>query len=123
MSEDKVTQFATTEDLAQRVKINLNKLHRRIDSLEESSTNTATTSSSGLMSAADKAKLDGVETAAQVNVIESVKVNDTALTPANKAVNIDLSNYVAKDGSKGLSSNDFTDYYKDYLDVLIARDG
>ena len=40
----------------------------------------------------DKTKLDGIEPGAQVNDIETVKVNGTALTPdANKAVNIDIS--------------------------------
>ena len=34
---------------------------------------------------------------AQVNVIETVKVNDTALTVTNKAVNIDLSSYAKKE--------------------------
>lgn len=38
----------------------------------------------------DKAKLDGVATGAQVNVIESVKVNNTALAVTNKSVNIPL---------------------------------
>lgn len=38
----------------------------------------------------DKAKLDGVATGAQVNVIESVKVNNVALSVANKSVNIPL---------------------------------
>ena len=33
---------------------------------------------------------------AQENVIETVKVNSTALTPSNKAVNIDLSDYAKK---------------------------
>ena len=52
-------------------------------------TDTATTSSNGLMSAADKAKLDGIESNAQVNVIETIKVNGTPLVPdENKAVNI-----------------------------------
>lgn len=38
-------------------------------------------------------KLSGIEAGAQVNVIETVKVNGEALTPdANKAVDIDLSN-------------------------------
>lgn len=47
----------------------------------------ATTSTSGLMSAADKTKLDGVATGAQVNTIETIKVNGNALTPdTNKAV-------------------------------------
>lgn len=44
----------------------------------------------------EKNKLEGIATGAQVNVIESVKVNGTALTPSNKAVNIDLSNYATK---------------------------
>ena len=37
----------------------------------------ATTTASGLMSATDKAKLNGVESGAQENVIESVSVNGT----------------------------------------------
>ena len=48
----------------------------------------ATASANGLMSKSDKSKLDGVAAGAQVNVIESVKVNGTALTPSSKAVNI-----------------------------------
>lgn len=42
------------------------------------------------MSAADKAKLDGVASGAQVNIIETVKMNGTALTVSSKAVNIPL---------------------------------
>lgn len=49
----------------------------------------ATASTSGLMSATDKTKLDGVATGAQVNTIETVKVNSSALTPdINKAIDI-----------------------------------
>ena len=49
----------------------------------------ATTSTSGLMSATDKTKLDGVATGAQVNTIETIKVNGNALTPdTNKAIDI-----------------------------------
>lgn len=44
----------------------------------------------------EKNKLAGISTGAQVNVIESVQVNGTALTPSGKAVNIDLSNYATK---------------------------
>lgn len=40
---------------------------------------------------AEKTKLAGVETGAQVNAIESVSVDGTALAIANKGVNIDLS--------------------------------
>jgi len=42
----------------------------------------------------ERTKLTGVAAGAQVNVIESVKVNGTALSIASKAVNIDLSNYL-----------------------------
>ena len=99
-------------------------------------TDTATTSTTGLMSAADKSKLDGINLSnyvekvagkslstndfttseknkldsiadsAQVNVIESVKVNNTALTVSNKSVNIDLANYATKsDLNSKLDSN------------------
>jgi len=45
-------------------------------------------------SPAERTKLTGVATGAQANVIESVKVNGTALSIASKAVNIDLSSYL-----------------------------
>lgn len=54
---------------------------------------TATTTEDGLMSKTDKSKMDGVETGAQANVIESVQVNGTALEVTGKGVNIDLSGY------------------------------
>lgn len=66
----------------------------------------ATTSTHGLMSAADKTKLDGVATGAQANKIESVKVNGTALTPdSSKAVNVDLFAYAkSADVTKEIAS-------------------
>lgn len=66
----------------------------------------ATTSTHGLMSAADKTKLNGVATGAQANKIESVKVNGTALTPdSSKAVNVDLSAYAkSADVTKEIAS-------------------
>lgn len=42
---------------------------------------------------ADKSKLAGIADSAQVNVIETVKVNGSSLTPSGKEVNIDLSTY------------------------------
>lgn len=65
---------------------------------------------------AEKTKLSGIASNAQVNVIESVKVNGTALTPSGKAVDIDLSGKVDKVSGKGLSTNDFTDAYKNKID-------
>ncbi|MBQ8824554.1 MAG: hypothetical protein IJZ64_04905 [Ruminococcus sp.] len=53
----------------------------------------ATTSKDGLLSKTDKSKLDGIATNAQVNTIEAVKVNGTALDITSKSVNIDLSSY------------------------------
>lgn len=53
----------------------------------------ATQSAAGVMSSTDKSKLDGIATGAQVNVLESVKVNGTALSVTGKSVNIDLSPY------------------------------
>jgi hypothetical protein len=44
----------------------------------------ATTEDAGLMSASDKAKLDGIAAGAQVNVIEGLTVGGTALTLTNK---------------------------------------
>ena len=80
----------------------------------------ATTSANGLMSAADKSKLDGVANNAQVNVIESVKVNGTALSVTNKAVNIDISGKVDKVSGKVLSTNDYTTDEKNKLAGIAA---
>lgn len=58
---------------------------------------------------AEKTKLAGIEADADVNAIESIKVDGSALTiDANKAVNIDLSGKVDKVAGKGLSTNDYT---------------
>ena len=53
----------------------------------------ATTSS---FLAADKTKLNGIAAGAQVNVIETVKVNNSALTPSSKAVNITVPTKVSE---------------------------
>lgn len=68
----------------------------------------------------EKTKLSNIAANAQVNVIETVKVNGTALTPSSKAVNIDLSGKVDKVTGKGLSTNDFTDAYKAKIDGAAA---
>lgn len=56
----------------------------------------ATTSTNGLMAAADKLKLDGIAAGAQANVIEVIKLNGSPLEVTAKAVNIDLANYATK---------------------------
>ena len=53
----------------------------------------ASQTKAGVMSSSDKSKLDGIAAGAQVNVLESVKVNGTALSVSGKSVNIDLSPY------------------------------
>lgn len=49
----------------------------------------------------DKNKLAGIDSNAQVNVLESVKLNGTALAVSGKAVNIDLSTYAKKSDISG----------------------
>lgn len=58
-------------------------------------------------------KLGGIESGAQVNIIEVVKVGETALTVTDKAVNIDLSSYATKDDlTPKLEASDLADYAK-----------
>lgn len=56
----------------------------------------ATIRSNASTGAGLKTKVDGIAAGAQVNVIESIKVNGTALTVTSKGVNIDLSGYATK---------------------------
>lgn len=53
----------------------------------------ATTEKDGFMSKEDKAKLDGIATGAQVNILEGVKVDGVDVEIVDKKVNIDLSPY------------------------------
>lgn len=53
----------------------------------------------------EKTKLAGISAGAEVNVIDTVKVDGTALTVTNKAVDIDLSGKVDKETGKSLISN------------------
>lgn len=57
----------------------------------------------------DKDKLAAIDAGAEVNVIESVKVDGVALTATEKAVNIDLSGKVDKEDGKSLFSGKYTD--------------
>ena len=56
----------------------------------------ASTDADGFMSKEDKSKLDAIEAGAQVNKIESIKVNGEAQEVTDKSVNIDLSTYATK---------------------------
>ena len=86
----------------------------------------ATTEKDGFLSKEDFAKLQGIASGAQVNKLESVKVDGTALEITDKAVNIDLAGALAPYAKsadvttalgkkvdavegKGLSTNDYDD--------------
>ena len=80
----------------------------------------ATQSSPGLMSAADKTKLDGIATNANKTTIDSA-LSSTSTNPVqNKIVNSALSNKVDKVSGKGLSTNDFTTAEKEKLSGITA---
>lgn len=68
----------------------------------------------------DKNKLTGVATGAEVNKIDAVKVNGTALEITDKAVNIDLSNYATK--STTLAGYGITNAYtKDEVNTELGK--
>ena len=85
----------------------------------------------GFLSKEGFKKLKGIAAGAQVNVIETVKVNGQALTPTDKAVNVDLGDYatteavaagyVAKEAGKGLSTNDYDATAKGIVDGITAK--
>ena len=55
-----------------------------------------TADTNGLMSSGQYTKVEGIETGAQVNILEKISVNGNALAINSKGVNIDLSNYALK---------------------------
>jgi len=75
--------------------------------------------------AAEKTKLAGIATGAQVNVIESVKVDGTALAITEKAVNIDLSGYAKKtdisSAYKAMGSVAFADLPKNLTEADTGK--
>lgn len=79
----------------------------------------------------EKEKLDAIEDGAQANVLETIKVNGTALTATDKGVDIDLSDYatnedvdgkVDKVTGKGLSTNDLTDDLVSKINAAVTPD-
>ena len=75
----------------------------------------ATTSVHGLMTAADKEKLDGIEEGATKTTIDS-NLSSTSTNPVqNKVINTALSNKVDKVSGKDLSTNDYTTAEKNKL--------
>lgn len=67
------------------------EINDKLDSTAAASTYVAKNGTDRLMTANEGTKLNGIETGAQVNVIETVKVNGSALTPdVNKAVDVTI---------------------------------
>lgn len=74
----------------------------------------ATSENAGIITAQDKAKLDGIEEGAQVNKIESVSVNGTPLEITNKGVNIPNAT-TSKDGMMAKADKSKIDYLPDRI--------
>lgn len=114
--EDDSTRIATTAYVSQKIgNIDISAaLSGKVDKVTGKglSTNDYTTS--------EKNKLAGIAENAQVNVIEAVKVDNTALKITDKTVNIDLSGKVDKVTGKGLSANDYTTAEKEKLAGIAA---
>ena len=91
-----------------RLKIGTGSTAKEIANVEDLNSYVQKESGKGLSSndytSAEKTKLAGIASSAQVNVIESVKVNGSALAVANKAVNIDLSSYAKGSDVNGLKN-------------------
>ena len=76
-------------------------------------------------STAEKTKLAGIETGAEVNNIDTIKVNGTTLTPSSKAVDITVPTKVSDlNNDEGFIDNtvsDLTNYYnKTEIDSKVA---
>ena len=83
----------------------------------------SSTTNGGLMSQADKTKLNGIATGAEVNTISTIKMNSTALTPdSNKAVNITVPTS-ASDVSAVATSDKYTRTSAGGLDWSNQTDG
>ncbi len=79
---------------------------------------TATTTADGLMSAADKTKLNGIAEGANKTTVDTA-LSATSTNPVqNKIINSALGNKVDKETGKGLSTNDYTDAEKTKLSQI-----
>ena len=74
-----------------------------------------TTGNPGLMTAADKTKLDGIATGATKTVVDSALDSSSTNPVQNKVINAALGNKVDKASGKGLSTNDYTTTEKNKL--------
>lgn len=80
----------------------------------------ATTSAAGLMSAADKTKLEGIEAGATATTVDSALSSTSENPVQNKVINTALAGKVDTVTGKGLSTNDYTDAEKTKLAGIEA---
>lgn len=81
----------------------------------------ASTSAAGLMSAADKTKLDGIEAGATAITVDSAISSSSTNPVENQAIYTALAGKVDTETGKGLSSNDYTDAEKTKLGGIEAN--
>lgn len=79
---------------------------------------TATTTIDGLMSAADKAKLDGIAEGANQTTVDTELSASSTNPVQNKVINKALGDKVDKEKGKGLSTNDYTTAEKTKLSQI-----
>ena len=80
----------------------------------------ASSSAAGLMSAADKTKLDGIEAGATAITVDSAISSSSTNPVENQAIYTALAGKVSTEAGKGLSSNDYTDTEKTKLAGIEA---
>lgn len=108
LKTDVATNKSDISTLKTDVAANTTAIGKKVDKVEGKGLSTED------FTTAFKTKLEGIDAGAQANVIETVKVNGTALTPSSKAVNIDLSNYA--------TLSDISSVYKARGSVDTAND-
>lgn len=80
----------------------------------------ASSSAAGLMSAADKTKLDGIEAGATAITVDSAISSSSTNPVENQAIYTALAGKVDTEAGKGLSTNDYTDTEKTKLAGIEA---
>lgn len=122
------TTYTLTQDANNGHKITLTPSSGTAQTITIPDNNTeysvATQTTAGLMSAADKKKLDGITgSGASTTVIDNLtSTSTTSALSANqgKVLNDKITNKVDKVSGKGLSTNDFTSTYKTKLDGIAT---
>ena len=102
----------------------ISKVAENFDKIEQNAvltTDTATTSTAGLMSAADKTKLNGIATGANKTTVDSSLSSSSTNPVQNKVINTALGNKVSKEDGKGLSTNDYSTEEKTKLAGIEAQ--